>query len=223
MIGVGDAEADGDGEIGVLADEFDALLEGEVVELLAFAGDADAGEEVDEAGALIDDLADALRGGGGSNEECEREVVEASEACEWFGGGEIDIRDDEAIEAGGGGIGGELLRADASDDGIADHGDEAEVGLGADAFDGFKDFAGSDAGLEGLMHGGGDDGAIGDGIGERNAEFGEGGAGLLEGGDDLGGDIKRGIASRDEGHEGSAFFGAKVCEDGWDAGQGIND
>ena len=63
-----------------------------------------------------------------------------------------------------------------------------------------------------------DDGAVGDGIGERHAEFDDVGAAAFEGGNEGDGGVERGIAGGDVGDEGGFVFLAQLGEPAANAG-----
>jgi len=219
----GDAEANGEREIGDLAEFADACGDGVGGEAgcVGVAGDAGAGEDVDEASAGGGDLRSALRLGGGGDEEGAGEAGGAGAGGEICGFFERHIGEDEAVEAGGLGVGDEAVGADAVDDGDADHRDEAEVwaraaGLG----DRVVDTGGGGAALEGFVHGGGDHGTVGDRVAEGVADFDDAGSGALEGGEELGRVAGARVLGADEGHEGFAVGRAEGGEDGGDAGHG---
>ena len=115
----GDAEAESDGEVerlGEGAQAVDELL-GVAGDLLLGAGDADAGDGIDEAAAGRGDGLEALVGAGGRGEEDGSERVGAH-MLEVLGGLLDDhVGEQDAVDAGGCGLLAEGLHAEL-DDGI---------------------------------------------------------------------------------------------------------
>mmetsp|Transcript_16550 Transcript_16550/g.30032 ORF Transcript_16550/g.30032 Transcript_16550/m.30032 type:complete len:523 (+) Transcript_16550:478-2046(+) len=95
-LGVGDAESDGEGEVGLEADAGDEVVEVRG-EFGAGAGDARGGYAVDEGGGGLGEVSDALIGGGGGDEG------DVGEAVLVAGFGEVgtlfwrEVDDDESV------------------------------------------------------------------------------------------------------------------------------
>ena len=112
--GFGDAEADGEREIGDRADRLDQRGDG-CRERILLAGDAGARDQIDETGGVLRHQFDAPLGAGGRGEEDGVEAVAMH-------GGHVGLRlfdagvgEQAAIDAGGRRVGGEAFQAVAQD------------------------------------------------------------------------------------------------------------
>src|SRR5262249_15286764 len=131
-----------------------------------------------------------------------------------------NIRDNQAVEAGGLGAADESVVAGPVhpvDDRDAAHRDQADRELVPDGGDLVEDFQRSRAEGERLVQAGGEGGTVGDRIGKGDADRDDAGASALEGGEHGGGRGEGRIAAADEGHEGAAVLPAEGREDVVDA------
>ncbi len=149
--------------------------------------DAAAGEEVGEAGGGVGDLGDAVIRRGGGDEQGHGEPVGLAGVAVGVGFGEWEVWEDAAVEAGVGGLLGELVwPAHRDHDADGDHGDEPDSELVADGADLLEDDLGGDAFFECFVHGGGDGGAVGDGVGVGEPDLDDARTGGLHRGQELG-------------------------------------
>ena len=103
MFGRGDSEAHGEREIGVGAHAFDQR-QGGVGDVDLLAGDAGAGNQIDEAAGVFGDQFQALFGAGGGGEE---DGVEAGFAHDLYvvaGLFHADVGKQAAVDSGGFGV-----------------------------------------------------------------------------------------------------------------------
>lgn len=211
LFGVGDAESDGDGQLGVLTDAAGHVADGSGDGGL-HAGDAFAGDVVDEAlGAAGDPFDAGVRGGWGD----EPDGAHAGLAHEGFVvigflGGEVE--DEEAIDTGGGGVGDEVVEADAVEEVEVDVEDDGDLGVATDFGDGLEDPGGGGAGGEAALGGELVDNTVGEGIAEGDPEFEDIDAGAIEFEGELAGGFEVGITGADVDDESLAMLGAEMCE-----------
>ncbi len=170
------------------------------------AGDADAGDGVDEALRRGGDGGEAGVGRGGRGEEDGREVVGAH-CGEVFGGLFDDhVGEQDAVDAGLGSRGAEGGQAHA-DDGI-EVGEEDEAGSGAGVARScarkLEDVGQADAAGNRAFAGALDDGAVGEGVAEGDAELDHVGAGVDGGEGDGAGVGEGGVACGEVGDDAGA-------------------
>ena len=176
------------------------------------AGDAFARDIVDEAAGGFRDEFHAGGGRGGGDEADGEQAVGFGEfgVAGGFVGGEVE--DQEAVGAGCGGVGVEAVEAVDIDGVQVGEEDDGDLRGGADFFDGCEDAGDGGACGEGAAGGGLDGGPVGEGVGKRDAEFENVGAGFFEGGGELDGGFERGVAGGDVGDEAGLAGGAEGLE-----------
>ncbi len=151
------------------------------------ACDAAAGEEVGEAGGGVGDLGDAVIWRGWGDEQRHGEPVGLAGGAVGVGLVEWEVGEDAAIEACVGCLLGELVwPAHRDDDADGDHGDEPDGELVADGAYLVEDDLWGDTFFECFMHGGGDGGAVGDGVGVGEPDLDDARPGGLHRGQELG-------------------------------------
>lgn len=211
LIGIGDAEADGDGELGMLTDALGHVADGSADGGL-HAGDAFAGDVVDEALGAACDTFDAGIRGGGSDEPDGAHAGLAHEGLVVIGFLRGQIEDEEAIDTGGGGLGDEVIEADAMEEVEIDVEDDGDLGVASDVGDGLEDGRRGGAGGEAALGGELVDDAIGEGIAEGDTEFEDIDTGLIEFEGELAGGFEVGITGADVDDETLALLGAETGE-----------
>ena len=134
-----------------------------------------------------------------------------------FGLFDAGVGEQAAIDAGGGRVGGEAFQAVAQDGVEIGEQQEGNFGSGANAAGDLEHGREGGAGLEGALAAALDDGSIGDGVAERDAEFDEVGAAADHGGDEGGGAERRGVAGGEIGDEAFAVVALEGFEEAADA------
>ena len=204
LLGVGDTKADTDGKGGGFFQEANFFTEGSR-EVLLHAGDAFAGDIIDESGGRGDEGADAGFGGGGSDENDPSQVASRGKVVGGFLGGKVEK--EESIGAGSDGIGFKLLPAVGENRVVVGKENERDVAFFVpEPFDEFQDSGQGGAGFEGALATKLVDDAVGQGIGKGNAEFDQVGASFCQGGDQSGGRLEVGIAGHKIGDEGFSLL-----------------
>ena len=194
-LGVRDAEAyhAGVAEVhGVDAAEVGLLG---VVEALLGTGYGGGGDHVDEAVGVVVDEADAVVGGLGGDEHDDAEVVLVGDGLhlsEVVVEGEVG--DDHAGDAGFGAALAEGLDAVVEDGVEVAHENQGDVDVDLDGFQLVEELGKGHAVLEGLRGGCLDDGAVGEGVAEGDADLDEVNASFLHRQDDVTGAVEGGTA-----------------------------
>ena len=170
LFGGGNAESDGDGEVRVGFD-FANLGTDAVREASLLAGDAFAGDVVNEALCGFRNQLHAFGRCGGSNESNGQETVglhELGVACGFIWG---KIEDQNAVRAGGGSICMELVEAIDINRVQISKEDDRDFRGRADLFHCIKHSQYASSGIDGATRCRLDRGPIGKGIGKGDAEF----------------------------------------------------
>ena len=103
---------------------------------------------------------------------------------------------------------GEGFQAGAADDGERDHGEQGGVEGRPFGGDAVEEVADAEAAVEGAVEGFLDDGAVGNGVRKREADFDGWAAGRVEAVQKLHGDVERGVAGGDVGQQPGGAVGA---------------
>ena len=186
-------------------------------ERILHAGDAGAGYEIYEAGGVLRHELDAVRSAGGRGEEDGVEAVAMHGGDVGFRLFDAGVDEEAAIDAGGGRVGGEAFEAVAQDGVEISEEQEGNFGGGANAAGDFEDGREGGTRFEGAFAAALDDGAIGDGVAERDAELDEIGAAADHGGHEGGGAQRRGVAGGEIGDEAFAMVALERFEEAADA------
>ena len=216
MGGGGDAEADGEWEIGGSAHGFDERADG-CRERIPLAGYTGARNQIDEAGGVLRHQFDAPRGrsGRGQKDGVEAAGVHGLDVgCGLFHAG---VGKQAAIDAGGRRVTGEAFQAIAQYRVEIGEEQQGNLGGGANLAGDLEHGGQGGAGLEGALAGALDDGAIGDGVAEGDAELDEIGAAADHGGHQGGGAERRRIAGGEIGDETFAVVALQGEEEAADA------
>lgn len=211
LIGIGDAEADGDGQLGMLTDAAGHVADGSADGGL-HAGDTFAGDVVDEALGAAGDPFDAGIRGGGSDEPDGAHAGLPHECLIVIGFLRGQIEDEESIDTGGGGLGDEVVETDAMEEVEIDVEDDGDLGVASDVGDGLEDFGRGGAGGEATLGGELVDDAIGEWIAEGDTEFEDIDSGVIEFEGELAGGFEVGIAGANVDDETLAVLGAETGE-----------
>ena len=216
VLAVADAEAEADGQGaellhfgGVLADRLDIQS--------AFAGGAGLGDEVEESAGFVRDLLDAVGAGRRGDEEDDLDVGALERGLQRAGFLRREIDDEEAIDARRVRGLGEAVEAVLEEGVVVAEEHDRDVGLGAEARGHFQGLGQRHAGFERALGGLLDDGAVGGGVGEGDAEFEDVDSGAAGGAEDV--EARRGVrvAGGEIADEGFALCGGEFLEGGGDS------
>ena len=183
LLGVRDAEANGHRRVGDLADLLDdgAQIRGD---LGTGSGNAQGAHQVDEALSLGGDHGDAVLGGWGDHRD-EIDALRSQDGSELLLLLVGHVRQDEAADAGVGGVLGEALDAVVVHHVAVGHEHQRRVNLSGQLLGHGEDLVGIYATGQRPEVGALNDGTLCRGIREGNAQLDDGGAGVREGVHDL--------------------------------------
>ena len=216
LLGGVDAEADADGDLGVLFDPGDGFAD-RVGGGSVGACDAGAGESVNKPFRLFSEKLYAICRSGRGNEGDDAQAMGGGHfrmLCGFVG---WEVEREDAVDSGGGGGGVEFVPAVGNDGvevGVEDDGGFVRFPEIADEV---EDLDGGGAGFEGTVGGELVDDAVSERVGKGEAEFDDVGAGVGEGFDDLEGARHVGVSGGDVGDKGFLPLGLEAGKCGVDA------
>ena len=206
-----DAEADADGQGGVLADLGDR---GREVggQFGALAGHAFARDVVDEAGGVLRDEADARGRRGRGHDEDVGEAVLLRGRDQFVGFFGRAVEDEQAVGAGGAHLGAVAVEAEREQQVVIAVEDDRLVRAGAHRAEHVEQAVVGHAAFEGALGRELVGQAVGERVGEGHAHFEHVGAVLRQGQQHGLGRLDVGVAGADVAHEGRAAFGFAAGE-----------
>ena len=209
--GGGDAEADADGQGGVLADLGDR---GREVggQFGALAGHAFARDVIDEAGGVLRDEADARGRRGRGHDEDVGEAVLLRGRDQFVGFFGRAVQDEEAVGAGFADLGAVAVEAEREQQVIIAIEHDRLVRAGAHGAEHVEQAVVGHAAFEGALGRELVGQAVGERVGEGHAHFEHVGAVLRQGEEHGLGRLDVGVAGADVAHEGRAAFGFAAGE-----------
>lgn len=168
-------------------------------------GQASAGQDIQELSCLPRDQRRSVQAGVGGDQTRERHVELVGTRCQRCDRVEIPIRNDDAVEPGGGQAIEKMRPLETIDDRDAHHREKRDLDRVPDGRHLVERALDRGPSSERAMHGGGDDGAVCDGVAERNPDFDGIRSRLLKGIERRGQATGVGIPRHDEWHEGTTI------------------